>query len=154
MCCIKTQKQIYLKKGNKMVNSSKPSIIPFLVVIFSGCASTQMKNVNVRGSYLLFKQPEIQGEIKNTAPLEGRPAKEVEVFYKREPKGDFEEVGMVEAVAQGQSSGLDDLIPELQTQAGKIRADGIIKIEVQRYEHDAAAIAGTAVAIRFVKKAK
>jgi len=109
----------------------------FVVNFLVGCAG-----VHTKGSYVNLL------ENNNLEQVTEAEASKVVVFYKKAPDFDFTEVAIVEAVASGEDAGLEDLFKELKLQAALIPADGVYKIEVERYDGASSAIHATSIAIK------
>ncbi|MEO2168592.1 MAG: hypothetical protein ABGY42_10820 [bacterium] len=118
-----------------------------LVFFFIGCTG----QVYTRGSFVYFDRgnPMEKGEKVSQAEMD-----RVQIFYKKDPERAFAEVGVVEAIIEGEgvwNATVNDLFPELQRQAVRMRVDAIYKIDLQRYDHGGDALHATGVAVRFAE---
>jgi hypothetical protein len=116
------------------------------------CQHSQTNNkrrVETTGSYLMLEGQRVPAD-KFKEKMKSEKA--VEIFYQKDPSGEILEVGIVEAVAYGVDTSLQDLIPELQNQAQWLNADGVYKVQINRYNHNGPALHSTGVA--FVYKDK
>mgnify|MGYP001567908285 CR=1 FL=1 len=109
---------------------------------FSAIACSHGKYVDTKGSFIYFNSKIAQVNSK-------RAPETVQVFYKTNPTTPYSEAGIVEAFAMGNEVSLQDLFPELKKQAALMNADGIVKVDLQRFNQTGDALHATAVAIRF-----
>lgn len=72
----------------------------------------------------------------------------VDIFYKKLPNYEYEEVAIVEGIAAGNGAGLEHVFYALKQQAAFVQGDGIFKIEIERYTGAAANIHATGVIIK------
>lgn len=110
-----------------------------LLAAFIGLVSCTTAPIRAKGSFIrLTPAPSV-------VPI---PAEQVAVFFKQTPDFPFVEIGIVEAIVHGTNAGLADLFPELQRQAAIMGADGVYKIDLQRYNQAGDALHATGIAVK------
>jgi hypothetical protein len=115
-----------MKKSNTLI------ILVFLLI--TSCSSEK----KIKGSFVSLNVKAI--EQKSIIP------EKVAIYYEKQPPKKVQEIGFVEATAVGQNVGVSDLLPELQRQASFMGANGVYKINVQRFNFETEAITANGIA--------
>lgn len=72
----------------------------------------------------------------------------IDIFYKKLPNYDFEEIAIVEGIAAGEDAGLEHVFRALKQQAALAQGDGVFKIEIERYKGAKANLHATGIIVR------
>lgn len=72
----------------------------------------------------------------------------IDIFYKKLPDYEYEEVAIVEGIAAGSGAGLEHVFYALKQQAAFVQGDAVFKIEIERYTGAAANLHATGIIIK------